>query len=62
LENKAPQFETNINGAGCVAIVQPHLDNAAGKDKILTIPSNGMQKGVVVKIIKNAGNKTGPIN
>jgi copper chaperone len=67
MENTEFQFKTNINCSGCVASIEPHLNNAAGicewdvnianKVKILTIKSTGITREQVLEIIKNNGFK-----
>jgi len=65
--NQKFQFKTNINCAGCIASVKPHLDNANGifewevdtanKDKILTVKSEGISKKQIIETIEKAGFK-----
>jgi copper chaperone len=66
-EKIAMNFKTNINCGGCVAIVKPVLDAAAGiekwqvdtnvKDKILTLVSNGITEAEVIDLVQKAGYK-----
>lgn len=58
-------FKTNINCSGCVAKVTPALDEAngichwgvdtTGKDKILTVHSDGITEPEIIKAVKDAG-------
>lgn len=67
MENKAIQFNTNINCGGCVASVKPHLDKTVGsgqwqvdtanKDKILTVTSEAVTENEVIETVKKAGFK-----
>lgn len=72
MENKQFKFKTNINCSGCVAAVKPHLDNApgitewsvdtTGKDKILTVKTDGASKEQVMDTVQKAGYKIELIN
>lgn len=63
--DKSFRFKTNINCSGCVAKVTPELNAAegvshwevdvAGKDKILTVHSEGITAEAVMKAVKKAG-------
>lgn len=71
MENISLRFKTNINCGGCVASVKPHLDNAAGicewnvdtagKDKILTVKSEGITEEQVIETVQKAGFKIEPV-
>jgi len=66
-ENKNLQFKTNINCGGCVAKVTPFLNEAdgichwevdtTGKDKILSVHSDGITKDEVIQKVQAAGFK-----
>jgi copper chaperone CopZ len=66
-KNKIFTFKTNINCGGCIAKVTPFLDSAKGisswkvdianKDKVLTVVSDGIPEGEIMKIVQNAGFK-----
>jgi copper chaperone CopZ len=65
-------FKTNINCSGCVARVTPALDEAGGichwsvdttgKDKILTVHSEGISQPEIIETVKKAGFTIEPIN
>lgn len=65
--DKTLKFKTNINCSGCVAKVAPFLDDAqgichwdmdtAGKDKILSVHSQGITEQEVIRKVQEAGFK-----
>lgn len=65
-------FKTNINCASCVAQVAPELDSAegmshwdvdtSGKDKILSVHSDGISREDVMQAVRKAGYKIEPVN
>ncbi|MBN8856878.1 MAG: heavy-metal-associated domain-containing protein [Sphingobacteriales bacterium] len=65
--NQQLRFKTNINCGGCVASVKPHLDSAkgishwqvdtTGKDKMLTVTSEGATEQEVITTVQKAGFK-----
>ncbi len=69
-KNQNLQFKTNINCAGCIAKVKPHLDNAGGichwevdttnKDKVLTVKTDGITQEEVIDTVLKAGFKIEP--
>lgn len=70
--NQKFQFKTNINCAGCIASVKPHLDKAeklghwevdtVSKDKILTVESEGITQEQVITTVQEAGFKIESLN
>ncbi|HSF88614.1 MAG TPA: heavy-metal-associated domain-containing protein [Saprospiraceae bacterium] len=65
-------FKTNINCASCVAQVAPVLDSAegmchwdvdtSGKDKILSVHSDGISREEIMDTVRKAGYKIEPVN
>ena len=63
--NNQLRFKTNINCGGCVATVKTHLDSAkgiahwevdtTGKDKVLTISSEGATEQEIITTVQKAG-------
>lgn len=73
MKNKQAQFQfkTNINCSGCVATVRPHLDKAAGivhwevdtsgKDKILTVTTEGISPAEIMETVRQTGFNITPV-
>lgn len=69
--NETLKFKTNINCGGCVATVTPFLNEAegichwnvdtAGKDKILTVTSDGITEKEIIQKVEEAGFKIEPL-
>lgn len=65
-------FKTNINCASCVAQVAPGLDAAegichwdvdtSGKEKILSVHSDGISREDIMEAVRKAGYKIEPVN
>ncbi|ASZ12743.1 heavy-metal-associated domain-containing protein [Chitinophaga pendula] len=65
------KFKTNINCAGCIKAVTPHLEKAEGikhwevdtanPAKILTVDAEGISAETIEQVVKKAGFEIAPL-
>lgn len=64
-EDKVLKFKTNINCGSCISKVAPRLDEADGiskwevntahQDKILSVHSDWISEGEIIKMVRKSG-------
>lgn len=65
-------FKTNINCGGCIANVTPSLNTVSGivrwqvditnPDRVLTVETDSLTAGDIVKVVEKAGYRAEPLS